>query len=68
MVRRVYVRPTLLDGEPRLVQDRFGRTIKFVREGVLKTLDTHLSRAIKAGDLELVEQKKPIESPKGGTK
>jgi hypothetical protein len=62
MIRRVYVRPTLLDGKPRLVHDRFQRVIKWVEGGVVKTLDVHLSRAIKRGDLEVVEQAEPKKS------
>lgn len=56
MIKRVSVRPTLLNGEPRLVHDRLGRVILWRENGVRCTLDTHLSRAIKAGDLEIVEK------------
>ena len=67
MIRRVYVRPALLDGKPRLVHDRLGRVIQWAEAGVLRTLDTHLSRAIKIGDLELVEPVKTKKSS-GSTK
>ena len=66
MNRQIYIRPTLLDGEPRVVYDRRGRPIRWAKEGVLRTLDTHLSRAIKAGDLEVVDSKKSAAPVKGG--
>lgn len=65
MFKRVYVRPALLDGKPRLAHDSHGRVIRYVEEGILKTLDFHLSRAIKRGDLEVVESKKVNEPQKG---
>ena len=55
MIKRVRVRPALLNGEPRLVHDSLGRVIPWKDDGIECTLDTHLSRAIKIGDLEIVE-------------
>lgn len=42
--------------EHRIVYDALGRQIKYKPEGNLVNKDTHISRAVKAGDLVVVKE------------
>ena len=56
-MRTVKVRPRLIAGQPAVIYDAWGNVIPYHVDGVNRPLDTHLSRAIKRGELEIVELK-----------
>lgn len=56
-------------GEYLKVFDRVGRLIKYKKDGTLIKRDTHISRAIKAGDLVWLNKPEEIKKPeKANTK
>jgi hypothetical protein len=55
-LRQIRVQPRRLDKDTVLVVfERNGRRIPWKKEGVLVTHDTHVSRAVRCGDLVLVD-------------
>jgi hypothetical protein len=61
-VKQVRVRPKKVDGAPSRAYHGDGRLIEYKTEGVLVYFETHISRQIKAGALEIVtagQKKKP---------